>query len=76
MHYITGNLKYPISNLRVTLDNVSYYIMHSGAYDFSELALCKLQLFFCCVSQGEAGFKMHVRFAITLGTGWRTGSHD
>lgn len=68
MHYITGNLMYPISNLSVNLDNVCYYIMHSGAYDFSELALCKLQLFFCTVTQAVADFKMHVRFAITLGT--------
>lgn len=68
MHYITGNLMHPISNLSVTLDNVCYYIMHFGAYDFTELALCKLQLFFCSVSLAEAGFKMHVRFVITLGT--------
>lgn len=68
MHYITGNLMHPISNLSVTLDNVSYYIMHSGTCDFSEPTLCKLQLFFCSVSQAGAGFKMHVRFAITLGT--------
>lgn len=67
-HYITGNLIHPISNLSVTLDNVSYYIMNSGAYDFSEQTLCKLQLFFCSVSQGGTDFKMHVRFAITLGT--------
>lgn len=30
-HYITGNLKHPISNPSVTLNNVSYYIMHFGA---------------------------------------------
>lgn len=68
MHYITGNLMYPISNLSVTLDNVSYYIMHSGTCDFSEPTLCKLQLLFCSMSQAGASFKMHVRFAITLGT--------
>lgn len=68
MHYITGNLMHPISNLSATLDNVSYYIMHSGTCDFSEPTLCKLQLFFCSVSRAGAEFKMHVRFAITLGT--------
>lgn len=62
MHYITGNLMHPISNLSVTLDNVSHYIMHSGACDFSEPTLCKLQLFSCSVSRAGAGFKMHVRF--------------
>lgn len=66
-HYITGNLMHPISNLSVTLDNVCYYIILSGTCDFSEPALCKLQLFFCSVSQAGAGFKMHVRFATTLG---------
>lgn len=67
MHYITDNLIHPISNLSVTLDNGSYYIMHSGAGDFSVRALCKLQLFFCSVFQAGARFKMHVRFAIILG---------
>lgn len=78
MHYITCNLMHPISNLSVTLDNVSYYIMHSGTCDFSEPTLCTLQLFFCSVSLAGADFKMHVRFAITLVTqsGWRTGAHD
>lgn len=58
----------PISKLSITLYNVSYYIMHSGTCDFSESTLCKLQLFFCSVSLARAGFKMHVRFAMTLGT--------
>lgn len=41
-HCITSNLILPISNLRVTLDNVSYYIMRSGTCcDLSEPALCK-----------------------------------
>lgn len=77
MHYITGNLMHPISNLSVTLDNVSYYIMHSGTCDFSDPALRKLQLFFCSVSRPEVGFKMHVRSAIIWGTqsGRRAGSH-
>lgn len=66
MHYITGDLMHPISNLSVTLDNVSYYIMHSGACGFSELALFELQLVFFSVSQAGAGFKMRVRFATTL----------
>ena len=73
MHYITSNLMHPISKLSVTLDNVTYYIMHSGTCDFSEPTLCKLQLFFCSASQAGAGFKMHVRFGSTL-SGWRTGS--
>ncbi len=58
----------PISKLSVTLDNVFYYIMHSGTCDFSEPTLCTLQLFFCCVSQAGARFKMQVRLAVTLGT--------
>lgn len=80
MHYITGNLMHPISNLSITLDNVSYYIMHSGTCDFREPTLCKLQLFpGINWSQAEAGFKIHVRFAITLekhSLGGELGSHD
>lgn len=56
MHYITGNVMRPISKLSVTLDNVFYYIMHSGTCDFSELTLCTLQLFFLLCVPGRSRF--------------------
>lgn len=53
MHYITCNLMHPISNLSVTLDNVSYYIMHSGTCDFGVPTLCTAAVLLLCPRQEQ-----------------------
>lgn len=45
MHYITGNLMLPISEPSATLDNVSYYIMLSGACDRPASSVQLLRVF-------------------------------